>query len=496
MHAGPARTDTHADPSAPISQTLPQALPLCVDLDGTLLKSDTLHDAALAVVVANPRVLFRLPGWLAAGKAHLKLQLAARWTFDPATLPYNPEVLALIRQARAQGRRIVLCTAADQRVADAVARHLGLFDDIMASDGAVNLRGAAKAEALVRRFGPRGFTYLGNDASDYPVWDQAVAAIVVNASPRVQKAAAARFNVEAILSRQASPARAVLRALRPHQWSKNALCILPLLASGAMERAAWLGALWVLMAFCATASAIYVLNDLSDLAADRAHGRKSRRPFASGALPVSWGFGLAAVLLTAGAVLGWISGALPVLAAYAALSMAYTLRLKELPLVDVFVLAALYTLRLVAGGVASLHAVSLWLLGFSGFLFLGLALIKRVSELKRLEEAGQTRVARRGYLVQDAAILQQLGAASTFASAVVLSLYVQSDAALRGYRFPDALWVAVPLLLLWQCRLWLATARGHMHDDPIVFALRDRPSWLILACLCLVALAARTGAGF
>ena len=497
MHAGPARTDSpHMDAPAPIGPSLPQALPLCVDLDGSLLHCDTLHDAALAVVIADPRTLFRIPGWLGLGKARLKHEIAARWDFDPATLPYNQDVLALIRQARAEGRRIVLCTAADHRVADAVARHLGLFDEVLASDGAVNLRGPAKAAALVRRFGPRGFTYIGNDASDYPVWDQAAAAIVVNASRQVQQTAAARFNVEATIPSPTRQGLALLKALRPHQWSKNALCILPLLASGAMEPEAWFGALWVLLAFCATASAIYILNDLSDLAADRAHKRKSRRPFASGALPVAWGLGLAAVLMLAGAILGWISGALPVVAAYAALSLAYTVRLKELPLVDVFVLAALYTLRLVAGGVASGHAVSLWLLGFSAFLFLSLALIKRVSELKRLEEAGQTRVARRGYMVQDAAILQQLGSASTFASAVVLSLYVQSDAAQQAYRLPEALWAAVPLLLFWQCRLWLATARGYMHDDPIVFALRDRPSWLTLAGLCAVALAARTAAGF
>jgi 4-hydroxybenzoate polyprenyltransferase len=180
-----------------------------------------------------------------------------------------------------------------------------------------------------------------------------------------------------------------------------------------------------------------------------------------------------------------------VLVAYAGLSLAYTLRLKELPLVDVFVLAALYTLRVVAGGAASGHLVSLWLLGFSAFLFLSLGLIKRVSELSRLAAAEQTRAARRGYVVQDLGLLQQLGCASTFASAVVLSLYVQSDAALQAYGFPKALWASVPLLLFWQCWLWLATARGHMHDDPIVFATRDRVSWLTIASLCTVMLAAR-----
>jgi 4-hydroxybenzoate polyprenyltransferase len=467
-----------------------KTLPLCVDLDGTLLSNDTLHDAALAVVLADWRVLLCLPGWLATGKAHFKQEIAARWVFDPATLPYNTDVLGLLVRERAGGRHIVLCTAADRRVAEVVAGHLGLFDEVMASDGVVNLRGPTKAEALVHHFGQRGFTYIGNDMTDLAVWERAATAVVVGASKRVQRKLT-RLKVEESIPRRTSIGSDLLRALRPYQWSKNALCLVPLLASGSLDPTAWFAAMEAVVAFCATASAIYVLNDFSDLAADRAHPRKSRRPFASGALSLPWGLALALTLLAVGALLGWVSGALPVLVAYAGLSLAYTLRLKELPLVDVFVLAALYTLRVVAGGAASGHLVSLWLLGFSAFLFLSLGLIKRVSELSRLAAAEQTRAARRGYVVQDLGLLQQLGCASTFASAVVLSLYVQSDAALQAYGFPKALWASVPLLLFWQCRLWLATARGHMHDDPIVFATRDRVSWLTIASLCTVMLAAR-----
>ena len=304
-----------------------------------------------------------------------------------------------------------------------------------------------------------------------------------------------QFQVEESIARQTAVVPALLRALRPYQWSKNTLCLVPVLASASLDPADWLAAFATMAAFCATASAVYLLNDMSDLAADRAHPRKSRRPFASGALPVTWGFALTPALLLLGAVLGWASGTLPVIFAYAGLSLAYTLRLKELPLVDVFVLAALYTLRMVAGGVASGHPVSLWLFGFSGFLFISLGLIKRVSELKRMEAMEQTHVARRGYLVQDLNLLQQLGCASTFASAVVLSLYVQSEAALHTYTLPEALWAAVPLLLFWQCRLWLATARGTMHDDPIVYAASDRVSWLTLACLSAIALIAHLSLG-
>jgi 4-hydroxybenzoate polyprenyltransferase len=244
-------------------------------------------------------------------------------------------------------------------------------------------------------------------------------------------------------------------------------------------------------AFCATASAIYVLNDLSDLAADRAHPRKRQRPFASGALPLSTGLAMVPVLFLIGGWLGVASGTWLALAMYAALSLAYTIRLKEMPLIDVFILAALYTIRLFGGGEASGHQVSTWLLGFSSFLFLSLALVKRVSELYRLQSSAQRRTERRGYTVEDLVILQMFGSAASFASAVVLSLYVQSDTASHEYTRPSMLWGAIPLLLFWQCRLWLSTSRGYMNDDPIVYAARDWVSWLVFIGVVLVAAAAR-----
>ena len=278
--------------------------------------------------------------------------------------------------------------------------------------------------------------------------------------------------------------RATLRALRPHQWVKNALCLIPPLAAGDLRNPhAWAATLAVAVAFCLVASGIYLFNDLADLAADRASARKSRRPFASGALSPLVGLALAPPLLLAGGALGWRAGAAPALGAYLALSLGYNLRLKEMPLIDVFVLAALYTIRLFGGGEASGHAVSLWLLGFSSFLFLGLALVKRVSELQRVLAAGGRSIARRGYLAEDVLVLQMFGTAAAFASVIVLSLYVQSEAVMRLYAQPVMLWGSIPLLLFWQCRLWLATARGYMHDDPIVYAARDWVSWLV--CLGL-----------
>jgi 4-hydroxybenzoate polyprenyltransferase len=450
-----------------------------------------MHEAAFAAVLADWRVLFRLPFWLAGGRVRLKRELALRWRFVAAHLPYSDELVELVRKERDAGRRIVLCTAADRQVAEAVAEHLGLFDEVMASEGTNNLRGTNKAEALCRRFGERGFVYAGNDATDHSVWQCAAAALVVNAPGAVSRAAAKQHKVVAVIDDGAPRLRAALRALRPYQWVKNLFALVPLLASGDFGNAtAWRHSLAIAAAFCATASAIYVLNDLSDLGADRAHPRKRQRPFASGALPLANGLAIVPVLFLIGAWLGVASGALLALAMYTALSLAYTIRLKEMPLIDVFILAALYTIRLFGGGEASGHAVSMWLLGFSSFLFLSLALVKRVSELYRLQLSAQRRTERRGYTVEDLPMLQMFGSAASFASVVVLSLYVQSDTALHQYARPSMLWGVIPLLLFWQCRLWLSTSRGYMNDDPIVYAARDWVSWLVFIGVVLVATAA------
>lgn len=483
----------HQEPIVSPAATDTTALPLCVDLDGTLLKIDSLQEAASAAALKDYRVLLSLPLWLAEGKARLKEELARRWTFDPAYLPYNEKLLAHLREQRQQGRRLVLVTAADRGVAEPISEHLGIFDEVIASDGTHNLRGAKKAEVLCERFGAQGFVYAGNDHTDHHVWDKAAAAIVVNASSSVQGAAKARYaNTTLIDDHSMSAPRAMLKAIRPYQWVKNILVFVPILASGDIANlAAWQSSLLIFAAFCAVASSIYLLNDMSDLAADRMHPRNRRRPFASGSLSIATGLAMTPFLLIVGLLLGWASDALPALLFYCALTLSYNLKLKEMPLIDVFVLAGLYTVRLFGGGEASGHPVSLWLLGFSSFLFLSLALVKRASELYRLRLEKREAAARRGYATADLEIVQMMGCAATFASAVVLSLYIQSDEAFKAYARPALLWGVIPLMLFWQCRLWLSTARGYMHDDPIVYAARDWVSWLVFACLGIVVIAAR-----
>jgi 4-hydroxybenzoate polyprenyltransferase len=477
-----ARTVRHTAVVA--SRVDPTALPLCVDLDGTLLATDSLPEAAVAACVADPRILLALPGWLAQGKARLKEELAQRWDFDPAQLPYHLEFLAYLQEQKAQGRMLVLATATDRRIAQKIADHLSLFDEVIASDGVTNLGGDAKAAALVERFGAKGFIYAGNARADIAVWREAAAAVVVAAPHRVRAAAAAETPVMHAVARQDSVLRGLIRALRPHQWVKNLLVFVPLICAAAFDSiGSWVAALECFFGFCAIASAIYLLNDITDLASDRAHPRKARRPFASGAVPIALGLALVPILLTIAFFLGWYTDAARDLGLYAVLSVSYNLKLKEMPLVDVFVLAALYTVRLFGGGEASGYPVSLWLLGFSSFMFLSLALIKRVSELQLVLKQQRNVNGRRGYMTQDLTALEMMGCAASFTSALVLTLYVQSDTASRYYAHAKLLWGIVPLMLFWQCRLWLSTTRGYMHDDPIVYAARDWVSWVVFVML-------------
>ena len=483
----------HSQPSSsrnPASSARTRPVPLCVDMDGTLLNTDSLIECVFALI-KDWRALFAMVGWLLKGKAHLKQQLALHARLDPALLPYNTGLLTWLHGQKRLGRRLILATAADHVIADSVARHLRIFDEVIASDGVNNLRGTAKAEAIDRHLGGQPYAYAGNDFSDLEIWRHADSAVLVNAPKSVCKAAAEVTQIEAHVDDRAPWTRALLKALRPHQWVKNILVFVPIVTASALfDLAAWGDALLMFVAFCCTASAIYMINDLTDLAADRQHHRKRNRPFASGALPLYHGPIVAPGLLLLGGALAALAGAFGVVVLYAVCSILYSFKLKSMALVDLFMLAALYTIRLFGGGEAAGYPVSLWLLGFSSFVFLSLAIVKRVAELMALPPENKGKPAGRGYRAGDLDILRLMGVASSFTSCLVLALYVQSDLAL-GLNALDALyWAIVPLMLFWQCRLWLATSRGKMHDDPIVFAAKDPVSWVVCgAVFAIVAIA-------
>ncbi|HTY50002.1 MAG TPA: UbiA family prenyltransferase, partial [Steroidobacteraceae bacterium] len=390
------------------AQHLEADRPLCVDLDGTLIASDLLLESLLLLLKHNPLCLFALPLWLLRGKAVLKAQIAARVSLDPAALPYNKPFIGWLQVQRDAGRRLWLCTAADRKLANAVASHLGLFDGVLASDGQVNLKEEAKAACLAQRFGERGFDYCGNEHQDLAVWRRARGAIVVRGGAGLERTVAREVPVLQSFP-VAGRSWALLRALRPHQWAKNALVLIPLAAAHRLgDRNSVAAALIGLIGFSLCASSVYVLNDLLDLQSDRVHPRKSRRPFASGDASILAGLVMVPVLLAAAiglCVLLPLKFSL-VLLAYYLLTTAYSLRLKSFVIVDAMVLAGLYTLRVIGGAAAVSVPLSFWLLIFSVFLFLSLAFVKRFAELESLRRQQRLKAAGRGYHIEDLALLQ------------------------------------------------------------------------------------------
>lgn len=465
---------------------------LCVDLDGTLVHTDLLHESALALLRRNPLYLLLLPLWLLRGKAHLKRELARRVRLDVTRLPYDARVLALLREAGTRPR--VLVSASDQGLVDAVAAHVGGFDRALGSDGETNLAGERKAAVLVARYGERGFDYVGDTAADLAVWPHARHAIAANASPGVLARLRRARAVDAVIERRAGAWRAALRALRPHQWSKNLLVFVAAVAAHRVfEPAALYAASLAFVAFCLCASGAYVFNDLIDLDADRRHPRKRARPFAAGRLPIAGGLVAAPLLVLAAFALASLlpSRFMLVLGLYAATTFAYSLLLKRVVLVDVIVLAALYTLRIVAGAVAIPVEASGWFLAFAMCLFLSLALVKRYAEVQRVAASEQAGVAGRGYRVTHLAWIGGAGMAAAVTSLLVLALYVDSAKSAALYRQPHWLWLLLPLLGYWLLRVWSLARRGRMHDDPVVFALTDLRSLAVLAgFIATVALAA------
>jgi 4-hydroxybenzoate polyprenyltransferase len=453
--------------------------PLCVDLDGSVVRTDLLLESLLVLLKRNPVYLLLALAWLIQGRAVLKAEIARRVELDPGALPYNMDLVVWLRTERARGRQLWLCTGANERLATTVAGHLGIFDGVIASDAKRNLTGRQKAECLVRSFGFRAFDYCGNERRDLAIWNCSNGAIVVSHGSALRERVASRVPLLQTFSSGEHRIRAAIRALRPHQWAKNVLLFVPLLAAHRTGDLALVGScVLAYVSFCLCASSVYVLNDMLDLQSDRAHVRKSKRPFASGDLPVRVGFVLVPALIAAAA---FVASTLPVqfllvLAGYYVLTTAYSLVLKGMILVDAIALAGLYTLRIVAGAVAVGVALSFWLLLFSVFLFLSLAMVKRYAELDSLRRRGQLQAAGRDYDVEDLPMLESVGISAGYVSVLILALYVNSPGTLLLYRRPEILWLLCVLLLYWITRIWMKTHRGKMHDDPVVFAMRDRVS--------------------
>lgn len=482
--------------------------PLCVDLDGTLVKSDTLVDSTLAIARQRPALLLKLPAWLGEGKAALKRHITSSVELDVTHLPYNRELLQFLEQQHAAGRPIYLATAADYALAQRIADHLGLFAGVLASDGSTNLAGSNKLAAFRERFG-NNFCYIGNARADLPLLCACIQPMVANPTRGLTSGLrSAKITVQRTFSETTATPKAWLKAIRLHQWAKNVLLFLPLLLAHTRSIGLLAGAVVAFLSFGLCASATYIINDLLDIEADRIHPRKRRRPFASGDLSAIHGvavvalFFVAAVFLalTVPMVIRSLSPDLALahpynflqwLAIYTVTTLAYSLRLKRAILIDVIVLSGLYTIRILAGSAATGVAVSTWLAGFSIFFFLSLAFVKRFAELENLKSRGGLSPKGRGYHIDDLEQLRSFGSASAYASVVVFTLYISNlSNATELYRHINRLWLLVPVLLLWLSRLWLLASRGQLDEDPVVYAITDKRSLALGAVVVLIVLSA------
>ncbi len=422
------------------------------------------------------------PAWLLRGKAVLKSRIAERFQPDAANLGYRYDLLEYLQEEHARGRRLVLATAAHESTASNTSEHLKIFREVFASTDSVNLKGRVKRDRLVERFGLKGFDYIGDSKADTPVWTACRIGHIagrMDSLPGVALAAGAQQG--RIFATRRSGLMTWVRAMRPHQWVKNLLVFAPTLLNHHLDLQVLKSLIITFFAFSFVSSATYINNDLFDLTADRQHPRKSKRPLASGDLSISQGIALATCLLIAGFFLGTVVG-LPLVAcllAYLALTSLYSSFLKGKPIIDVIALAMLYTLRLYAGGLVSTSFVSAWLFQFSIFLFISLAFVKRYSELRRLFHEGRHEAPGRNYRSSDLSIIGQAGITSGFLAGLVLALYVNGGEIQRLYPKPQLLWGLCPLFVYWISRVWLIAHRGNMNEDPIVWAFRDRVSYLV-----------------
>lgn len=490
----------HFRPSGNGGEVLTQARPasqtgiVCVDLDGTLVQTDTLWESLVLWAKSRPWELLLAVVWLWRGKAYLKRQLAARAAPDVSLLPYRPEVLKTLRSLKAEGRILYLTTAADQRIAEEVADHLGLFDAVVASDGATNCSGANKLAAIRSRLVGERFTYWGDSRADLPLWQAADEACVVAPTPALWKAVQGVSMCTVMAAPRHDRLRPLAAALRPHQWAKNLLLLLPLFLAHQWHdwKRVALG-LVAMATFSAAASAIYIINDLLDIESDRRHPTKRRRPFAAGELSIPAGLCLSATIVTAafavamfclpGLFVAW-------LAVYLVTTTAYSISLKKRVVIDVIVLAGLYTLRIAAGAAAVSVPISPWLLAFAMFFFLSLALGKRYIELRRAGGASDGVLPGRGYCAEDAQLLEQIGPTSGYLAVLVFCLYIDSQAVEQLYHHRQLLWIVCPLLMYWIMRFWLLARRGQVQYDPVAFALKDRTSLAVIAATAATVLLA------
>lgn len=458
---------------------------LVVDLDGTLIRSDMLFETFWSSLGSDWANIFGIQRSFLNGKAPLKKFLAENSSVPVDTLPYNNKVIEKITDWKSKGGQVALVTASDQTLADKIAEHLDLFDEVHGSDGENNLKGSKKRDFLIDRYGTRNFAYIGDCAADLPIWETASKVFVVDPPKSLLGKLDDLTAPVEVLSTRSEGLKPYKKALRPHQWLKNILVFLPAFAAHEFSAGILFSCLLAFVSFSLVASSVYVLNDLFDLSSDRMHPRKRTRPFASGAVPIAHGTWLAVSLLFAGAIIAAFLGPkfVGVMLVYYLATFAYSVTLKRRAVLDICVLAGLYTIRIIAGGAATSIPLSVWLLAFSIFFFFALAVVKRQAELIELSSRGKLEAKGRGYSVDDLPIISMMAISAGYVSVLVLALYLNSNTVSVLYTSPTALWGICFVLLYWISRIIIVTHRGHMDDDPVVFATKDRITYYCAAAI-------------
>ncbi|HOK14791.1 MAG TPA: UbiA family prenyltransferase [Candidatus Kapabacteria bacterium] len=469
-------------------------IPLCVDLDGTLIAGDTLLDSTLIAIKRKPFILLLLPFWILQGKLFFKEKIHQIAEPDYSTLVYRDEVIEFIEAEKHKGRQIVLATASSQNIADKIADELGIFDLVLGSGNGVNLRSSHKRYKLIELFGEQGFDYIGDSSADIEVFRSARKAYLVEPGNKVLNKAKAIGNLEMCFGHKPDLFKLILKEIRIYQWVKNILIFLPILLAHIIPIGEYAVKLVIaFLSFSFVASSVYVLNDLLDISSDRQHPTKRNRPFASGALSAKIGFLLFPLLLILGFAPSIIL--LPskfnfILLVYFVLTTLYSFYLKRVYVVDILILSLLYTLRLIAGAAVVDVLISPWLIAFSVFIFISLACIKRYTELYSLTGGSTEQISGRGYIIDDINLIKTIGVSSGLISILVFMLYVNSKEVLALYKHPIYLYVVAFFFLYWIIRMWFIAVRGKMTDDPIVFTLRDKTGLFIFALIILIVLGA------
>ena len=467
-------------------------IPLIIDLDGALVRSDLLVESFFAAIGTDYRRIPPLLWALIRGKAAFKSSIAECATVNATHIPYDTDVLKMVDEARSEGRPVYLASASNKRYVSTIAAHLGRFQGWFASDNDRNLSSTTKAQLLIKEFGEGNFDYIGNDQADLAVWRAARCRIAVHPSRSVRLNLLAIDPTAVVVEPPAGRLKAWVKLLRCHQWAKNGLIFVPVLTAQRFDLVSIGQATLAFFAFSLAASSIYILNDLIDLDADRRHPTKKLRPLAAGTVPIFEAMIVSPLLMLAALALAsavslWFSA---VLVSYAVLGTAYSFALKRKLIVDIIVLATLYTIRVIGGAAAISVLVSEWLLGFSMFIFTALALIKRYVELTALRERNLPDLTRRNYRKTDVEIVGALAAASGFNAVTIFCLYISSDTVRHMYSRPILLWFICPILMYWLGRALVMAHRRNMDDDPLVFALKDWNSRIAFAMILAILFAA------